>query len=344
VSWYRIEGELPQHEKYAPLSDAAFRLSITAGAWCANRLTDGKIPRKMVQCLTRAPLGEALTVTVQELLDAGIWEESPDDESIWLIHDFLDWNMSRAQWEAKTAAGSAGGRAKAASRASTCSSKTLAPASHQLEQTASTCSSVPLADSDSDSDLRDPAKAAASLQDLTGRPSVERPAPEQPPQRLPTRRERATSDLSALPIAELARRCRENPHDGGFASPQDRPEVKQVHEAWCSAVGLSIRPLGYLSDRNRPLRAILEALETHPLGDVLRACQAAAKDPWCRGEVAERNGTPGRKHGIEDMTPTVLRRLLDAADAAQPRNDSPGFRRVQAMLEAEKLREAGIAG
>lgn len=156
MAWYRIEGNMPQHEKYVPLSDSAFRLAITAGAWCASMMTDGRLPKKVIAGLTRAPAGKKLDESVAELVNARIWDRIEGDDSAFNVHDFLDWNMSRAQWKAKKDAGSAGGKAKAAAKAKQPlkqkTSKRLAPASDVLEQKPSTSSSVPLADSDSDSD------------------------------------------------------------------------------------------------------------------------------------------------------------------------------------------------
>jgi hypothetical protein len=158
MSWYRVDSPMPRHEKYAPLSDLEFRLAITAGAWCAEHMTDGFIPKKMVQTLTRAPSGKKLASAIKSLLDAKVWHDKGDHYE---LHDFLDWNLSKAQWEARVSAGSAGGKAKAAKRSTEDSvpssrpppddaSKRLAHASvlveHQLEQmqqqTASTCSST----------------------------------------------------------------------------------------------------------------------------------------------------------------------------------------------------------
>jgi hypothetical protein len=177
VTWYRIEGNMPQHQKYAPLSDAAFRLAITAGAWCANMMTDGRLPKSMVAGLTRAPAAKQLSKTVQELVDAKIWDVLESDIESFYIHDFLDWNMSRAQWQAKKAAGSAGGKAKAAAKQKQPPkqkpSKRLAPASDSLEQNSSTSSSAPLADSDSDSDLRSREDPEEKKEDLPRSPNGE---------------------------------------------------------------------------------------------------------------------------------------------------------------------------
>ena len=159
MSWYRLEGGLPQHAKYAPLSDAAFRLAITAGCWCADKMTDGRIPKQMVRALTRAPSGRRLDSKIQELLAARIWEDGGD---LYFVHDFLDWNMSREQWMVKVSSAKAGGAAKAA--------KALAShlphgkphgrevASHMACQKPARCSAItlpsPLPDSDSDSEER----------------------------------------------------------------------------------------------------------------------------------------------------------------------------------------------
>jgi hypothetical protein len=146
---------MPMHEKYAPLSDAAFRLAITAGCWCSERMTDGFIPKTMVPQLTAAPRGKKLVQCIAELTRetpklSPVWEDRGDEYE---LHDFLDWNMSRSEWEAKVAAASAGGRAKAAKG----SAKPMPCGSHMAEQVPAICYSKslpsPLPDSDSDSDL-----------------------------------------------------------------------------------------------------------------------------------------------------------------------------------------------
>ena len=61
MSWLRIEGRMPQHHKVAPLSDAAFRLHMTAMAWSVEGKTDGRITKAIPATLTRAPQGKKLT-------------------------------------------------------------------------------------------------------------------------------------------------------------------------------------------------------------------------------------------------------------------------------------------
>jgi hypothetical protein len=137
MSWLRIEGKMPQHAKVAPLSDSAFRLHVTAMAWAAEFHTDGQIPCDMVSGLTRAPGGKKLASIIDELARAKLWHVL---DGCYQIHDFLDWNMSKADYEARARAGSAGGKAKA--------SKTVASARISTKQN----SSKRLAESESESD------------------------------------------------------------------------------------------------------------------------------------------------------------------------------------------------
>jgi hypothetical protein len=90
MSWFRVEGRMPQHRKVAPLSDAAFRLFVTAGAWCADEPSPGGlVPKLVVPTLTRAPRGRRLVDALKELVDAGLWK---DEGEAYRIHDFEKWN------------------------------------------------------------------------------------------------------------------------------------------------------------------------------------------------------------------------------------------------------------
>jgi hypothetical protein len=175
--------------------------------------------------------------------------------------------------------------------------------------------------------------AAAAVETSVPEPDRKRQALTPRP---PMRVERIRTEWSGMSIQELARRCRENPHDAAISGPENRPEVLQVQRAWCEAVGLPIRELGSLSEKNQALKSILTALETNSFTDVLRACAQARTDDWAQGRVANRDGTPGKKCRLEWMSLNVIRRLLDAADAARPSSVNP---KIAAILEAERKRE-----
>lgn len=112
MSWLRIEGRMPQHAKVAPLSDAAFRLHITAMAWSVEGKTDGRIPASVPGTLTRAPRGKALKNALSELVTARVW--LPLGADGYEIHDFLQWNLSATEIDSRSAAkaraGSMGGK------------------------------------------------------------------------------------------------------------------------------------------------------------------------------------------------------------------------------------------
>lgn len=115
MSWFRIEGRMPNHRKVAPLSDAAFRLHITAGCWSVEERTEGKIPFDVPATLPRAQRGSKLENTISDLIARGLWERT---EHGYVIHDFLNYNLSNDDAAAKSAAGRLGGKKSGASRRS----------------------------------------------------------------------------------------------------------------------------------------------------------------------------------------------------------------------------------
>ncbi len=88
----RIEVRLPRAANVAPLSDAAFRLHISALAWCAEEETDGEVPLAIPGTLTAAPRGKRLEAVLDELVKAGLWEAGL---GFYSLVGFLDTNPSR---------------------------------------------------------------------------------------------------------------------------------------------------------------------------------------------------------------------------------------------------------
>lgn len=93
MSWGRFDDKLPRHAKYAPLSDAAFRLAIHANLWAREMGSGGFVPRKMLPDIVRFR-GRKLERAIEELIAAGVplysvgvWEVDESGEG-WWIHDF----------------------------------------------------------------------------------------------------------------------------------------------------------------------------------------------------------------------------------------------------------------
>ena len=111
MSWLRIEGKMPSHRKVAPLSDAAFRLHVTALAWCVEQKTNGEVPANIPATFPSAPRGKKLVQVVDELIAAGLWVHA--DIGSWRIHDFLEFNPRAEEVSsARREAGKRGARAR----------------------------------------------------------------------------------------------------------------------------------------------------------------------------------------------------------------------------------------
>lgn len=117
--WARFNDETNGHPKLAmagAFAELVWRRSI---CWCAHQLTDGFVPAAQLAALC-AGLPEAPEVLAQRLVDAklpgrphGLWETVPGG---WLVHDFLDENLSRAEVEKQRKAKSKAGRKGARKR------------------------------------------------------------------------------------------------------------------------------------------------------------------------------------------------------------------------------------
>jgi hypothetical protein len=108
MSYAGIDCGFPFHPKIRALTDAEYRVHSTAIIYANEHLTDGLIERDVVDMFK----GYKPKV-VQGLVDRGLWHYHDDG---WTIHDYLDWNKSRAQVLAikatKSRAGRAGANAK----------------------------------------------------------------------------------------------------------------------------------------------------------------------------------------------------------------------------------------
>ena len=89
MTWVKIEDRFPWHRKVRGLTDAAFRLHLSAMCWCTEHLTDGAISASELHLVSdvRAP-GKA----AEQLVAVGLWDVTADG---WEIHDYLEFNYSK---------------------------------------------------------------------------------------------------------------------------------------------------------------------------------------------------------------------------------------------------------
>ena len=135
--WVRLDDSFPDHRKIAELGDYAPLcgwLFICGLAYCNRQLTDGYIPKGHVVRLSSfrrlsietggvagiMAMGDDIDADTLALLleSVGLWE---DRDTHWYIHDYPDYQPTKAEVEAeranKQAAGRAGGQASAQARA-----------------------------------------------------------------------------------------------------------------------------------------------------------------------------------------------------------------------------------
>ena len=113
MAWVRLDDGFPDHRKLAELGDYAPLcgwLFVCGLAWSNRQLTDGRLPKTLIPRLATfhhlsletgcvpgmATFGEDVTpeALAQLLVQVGFWEDVGD---AYLIHDFLEYQPSRAE-------------------------------------------------------------------------------------------------------------------------------------------------------------------------------------------------------------------------------------------------------
>jgi hypothetical protein len=97
MSWAKLDDQFYDHPKVSSISQkyltSAVGLYCLALCWCANQLTDGRIPKPQVSRLTGG-ICNGNVKSVQELVRVGLWVDAGDE---YVIHDYLQYNPSRAK-------------------------------------------------------------------------------------------------------------------------------------------------------------------------------------------------------------------------------------------------------
>lgn len=96
MPYLNLDDNFADHPKVDRLSDGAFRLHVAGLCHAAKHLTDGVIPADRPPRLI--PRFKPQYVT--ELVTQGLWVER---DGVYELHDYLDWNKSKAWWDKKRA-------------------------------------------------------------------------------------------------------------------------------------------------------------------------------------------------------------------------------------------------
>lgn len=91
MSWLTLDDNMPDHPKIRGLTDRAFRLHVYALCYCSRHLTDGVIPASACRGVV-----DNSSRYCRELVAKKLWQSRGE---VFEIHDYLDWNKSRAEVE-----------------------------------------------------------------------------------------------------------------------------------------------------------------------------------------------------------------------------------------------------
>lgn len=300
--WLRIQARMPNNAKVAALSDAAFRLHISVKAWCCDEMTDGKVPAAVPAAMPRAPHGKELAAAIKEIVDVGLWHETPTG---WRVHHFLKYNMSRARYAALKAAGKKGGEKSGVTRRRNSEAPASAPASpkqkqvlkHKPKQTPKPRPSTRSAGAEHDYDYDHERSKNTAAKDLTGLTRDAAPSAA------------AAAGCLMLQAGERARLLLQSKDLEPEWQPALWPEVRAFFGALGAAWGKPVTH-GGLAD---PLvRLVLDALALETTPAALEVAGAHV------GAWLAQDGRDGEPRGLGQVSFQVLRRALeDTAEAAR---------------------------
>lgn len=110
MTWARIDDGFRDHPRFLDMSSAAVGLWASSLAYCNKHSTDGHVPVRALAKLAPIETPKARAAMVAELLGRGAWE--PAQDGGYLVHDFLDWNDSKAEVQKRREAGRRGAAAR----------------------------------------------------------------------------------------------------------------------------------------------------------------------------------------------------------------------------------------
>jgi hypothetical protein len=165
--WLRIDDGFADHPKIEALSSDGLRAHLKGMCYCARYLTDGKVPATVARRMADPSVLDELQRVGRddEKGRPGLWEEK---DGYFVIHDFLDFNPSREEYEQTVARKSAAGKRSAEVRWG----KSEAPVVTDAETPATTTVETPVR-TDADAGVVTPVRTPVQ----PSRPVPSRPGP-----------------------------------------------------------------------------------------------------------------------------------------------------------------------
>ena len=109
MAWFRVDDTFPMNVKSLSCSLNAIGLWTLAGAWSCQQLTDGAIPRSIVEAFASRVLEANVdgASIASELVASGLWDETPDG---YQFHDWDDYQYTAKEVEDRRAKRAEAGR------------------------------------------------------------------------------------------------------------------------------------------------------------------------------------------------------------------------------------------
>ena len=135
MAWFRLEAGWFRHPKQRAAGKDGRELWLSMCNYAIEQEVDGIVPKSMLNvCAAEAEVKPA--PTIQRLVEIGLIDDGGDN---WIIHDWLDWQMSKAELDemriARSQAGRKGGLKSAQQRATKAQANAQANGKQVLKQT-----------------------------------------------------------------------------------------------------------------------------------------------------------------------------------------------------------------
>jgi hypothetical protein len=331
MSWARFRDEMPEHAKWAPLSDAAFRLGVRSICWARKpdrqRRRPGFIPATMLATLTRKPpkaaarLADELVRAGQPMHALGIWVPV---EGGWMIHEFEQYGEPTIyEPRSRVDAGRAGGIASVEARRA--SYGTAQPKQAEADRVVREIVAEAKSEAGTEANPEAPGFASAEAPRSSSGSTYKN-----------TAKDSAFSDQNpdppCSPPANGSEAKLETPEPIELkASAEDRAFVQRVFEAWQLDTGHDKTIL----DRKRARRILSRKREGFTAERLILAIKNRVNDPFLMGD---------NEHGkvYDDLESLLLsaakvERLERLTQPMKPRGNRPfGPRPVQPSNGGQK--------
>lgn len=127
MTWFYVDDSFHTHPKALAAGNAAVGLWTRCGSWVGRHLTDGWVPSEIARLY-------GTKTEARRLVDSALWERDTERGG-YVMHDYLDWNKSKAEVEAKREVRARAGRLGGQQTAKHKASNRQANASGLLEHT-----------------------------------------------------------------------------------------------------------------------------------------------------------------------------------------------------------------